>query len=126
MCLPHDLLEDSVSDTQYEPSQVAFKLARFDQFLATGDRHGYLGALFENIKADLSRDLIDRFDVRLTVVSQIKTLLMVLKEEGVCEPLLDWERLNLALCRLLGNGFDYSDQVVVVLLIIAMNGLLDF
>lgn len=128
--LPHELCETPVGDGRSKPTQIKFALARFDRYLATGERYAFLESLFGEAKAALLVDGCDAFEAQEICWGRVKAFLSRLASAGLTEPLGDWERIRLLLYRLMQDGFRFSDPVVVVLFIVSVSdvtrGRLDF
>lgn len=124
-CLPHELIGPTIGEGEHYPTELELKLARVEKFLASGDRSRYLEELFEHAFLTLRPHSLDRLDLLHAATARIKALLLDLRDAGIKEPFLDWERINVSLYSLLVNGFHYSDPVITILLITALSGLSD-
>lgn len=92
--LPHEMAASDVGRSRLTPTQLETAIARFEQNLASGERHVQMGALFAEVKAVLAAQASDAFDARELAWGRVKALLLQLADTGLKEPQNDWERVR--------------------------------
>lgn len=128
--LPHELLDIQRKASQGDVTDLSLRLTRYEQFFASAERYPQLLRLFERAKMQLAIEAHDIFDQQEIACACVKLAIQELERCGVTAPASDWERIGLGVRKLIRDGLAYSDPVIAILFVEAMNGpthdLLDF
>lgn len=126
--LPHEFLAKGESHNQRAvcPTELEKIMNRYEYGLATGKGRRLVKGQCECIIRTLASITSDYVEQAEMIMPSIRMLVLALRDQAVNEPRKDWERVHIELLRLLRDGFDYSDVVAAILLVVSLTYPLSF
>jgi hypothetical protein len=88
--------------------------------MACNNQSELIGNMVTRARRDLFMITADTFEAREFIFANVRSLLIKLEGIRIIYPLRDWDRLQLAINRVLVEGWPFADPVAVALLLISL------